>query len=252
MPKRVPLVVDLSALWAGPLCGHLLTQAGARVVKVESTRRPDGARFGPRAFYDLMHAGQEAVAFDFSTAEGRALLARLIAAADIVVEGSRPRALEQLGINVDDALKANPALVWVSLTAYGRHGSSGDRVGFGDDTAAAGGLVARDRLGVPVFVGDAIADPIAGLVAAAGAFAAWAVGGGVLVDVALSGAAAFIADAEPIADADDAEIVGAEGSWRIRSGGAEWPLQRPATRPAATGSASVLGADNAAVLSALT
>ena len=68
-PRRASLagalVVDLSSLWAGPLCGHLLTVAGARTVKVESTGRPDGARRGPAPFYDLLHAGQESVALDF-------------------------------------------------------------------------------------------------------------------------------------------------------------------------------------------
>ena len=57
-PARQPagcLVVDLSSLWAGPLCGDLLAGAGATVVKVESTRRPDGARRGPRQFFDLLN-----------------------------------------------------------------------------------------------------------------------------------------------------------------------------------------------------
>ena len=55
-PEEV-VVVDLSSLWAGPLCTHLLGLTGARVVKVESWRRPDGARSGPEAFFDLLNAG---------------------------------------------------------------------------------------------------------------------------------------------------------------------------------------------------
>jgi hypothetical protein len=75
--KRAPLVVDLSSLWAGPLATHLLHLAGARVVKVESTRRPDGGRRGPAAFFDLLHAGKESVALDFTSPTGRhALFAR--------------------------------------------------------------------------------------------------------------------------------------------------------------------------------
>src|SRR4051812_11975385 len=53
--RRQPVVVDLTSLWAGPLCAHLLGLAGARVIKVESVRRPDGARSGPPAFFDLLH-----------------------------------------------------------------------------------------------------------------------------------------------------------------------------------------------------
>ena len=65
------LVVDLSALWSGPLCAHLLTLAGARVVKVESASRLDGARRGPPAFFDLLHAGQESVVLDLPTERDR-------------------------------------------------------------------------------------------------------------------------------------------------------------------------------------
>src|SRR5690242_20360082 len=62
MGPRVParaasglLVADLSSMWAGPLCGHLLARAGARVVKVESPRRPDGTRGGKRGFFDWIN-----------------------------------------------------------------------------------------------------------------------------------------------------------------------------------------------------
>ena len=60
-----PLVLDLTALWAGPLCCHLLQAQGARVVKVENIHRPDGARRGPARFYDLLNAGKDSVALDF-------------------------------------------------------------------------------------------------------------------------------------------------------------------------------------------
>src|SRR4029453_19173112 len=98
---RPPLVVDLSSLWAGPLCAHLLGLQGARVVKVESTGRPDGARRGPAAFFDLLHGGPRGVARDLRDPAGAACLRRLLAAADVVVEASRPRALRQLGIEAE-------------------------------------------------------------------------------------------------------------------------------------------------------
>ena len=247
LPTKAPLVIDLSALWAGPLCGHLFTRAGARVIKVESTRRPDGARLGPPDFYNRLHAGQESVALDFTTAESRAQLARLIARADVVIEGTRPRALEQLGVDVEAAFRANPALVWVSVTGYGRTGPWRNHVGFGDDAAAAGGLVAWDDAGAPVFVGDALADPVGGLMAAAGAFAALATGGGFLVDVALREAAAWIADAPALGDAERGRVNGEEGAWRLALDGVETPLAPPA-RLAPSGPTVDLGAHTAAVL----
>ncbi|WP_229758465.1 CoA transferase [Peterkaempfera bronchialis] len=183
VPER-PLVADLSSLWAGPLCAHLLGSAGMRIVKVESTRRPDGARRGTPAFYELLHAGHASVAYDFTTEEGRAELRALLARADVVIEASRPRALAQLGIDPYRLAAARPGLTWVSITAYGRTGPWADRPGFGDDVAAAAGLVARDAQG-PVPCGDAIADPLTGLHAAVAALAGVLGGGGLLADVAM-------------------------------------------------------------------
>ena len=178
-------VVDLSSLWAGPTCARLLGRAGARVVKVESTTRPDGARFGNRELYERLHAGQEERAIPFETDAGRAELRRVLADADVVIEGSRPRALARLGIEPDEVVAARPGAVWVSITAYGRTGPWRDRVGFGDDCAAAGGLVTWGADGTPAFVGDAVADPLTGMVAAAVVARAVRDGGGVLLDVAL-------------------------------------------------------------------
>jgi hypothetical protein len=194
--RKAPLVVDLSSLWAGPLCGHLLTRIGCRVIKVESTDRPDGARFGSPAFFRKLHEGQEFLALDLASPDGRARLRDLILSADVVIEGSRPRALLQLGIDRNEIMAQRPSLIWASITAHGR---ADNRVGFGDDAAAAAGLLAWDRVGRPVFVGDAIADPIAGLTAAAGAMEALLRGEGGCVDVSLSGAAAWVAAAAEVA-----------------------------------------------------
>lgn len=190
-PLDGALVVDLSSMWAGPLCARLLGLAGARVVKVESTRRPDGARTGDSSFYDWLHAGHESVAVDFTTPHGRAALAALVRAADVVIEASRPRALAQLGL-APEQLDHRPGRVWISITGYGRR--LPDRVAFGDDAAVAGGLVGRSR-GRPVFCADAIADPLTGLVAALGAATSLRAGGGQLIDVSMRDVAAAFAAA---------------------------------------------------------
>jgi hypothetical protein len=225
-------VADLSSLWAGPLCGHLLAMLGARVVKVESVDRPDGARFGPRAFYDLLHAGQESVALDFGTAEGRAALAGLIDAADVVIEGSRPRAMRQLGIDAEEILARAVDKCWVSITAYGRTGPWANAAGFGDDAALAAGLVAFDpESGTPAPCGDAIADPVTGVNAALVALACCMGGGTWLADLALREqvAATMLETGEP-------GWIGA--------------VAEPAPRRAA-GRAPELGADTARVLAEL-
>jgi crotonobetainyl-CoA:carnitine CoA-transferase CaiB-like acyl-CoA transferase len=194
-PERPPRVVDLSCLWAGPLAAHLLSLSGAHVIKVESTRRPDGARRGPPAFYDLLNAGKESVSVDFDTPEGRRALATLISSADVVIESSRPRALAALGIDAATLVAREPGLVWVSITGYGRREPESARVAFGDDAGAAAGLAMAlaGPSGTPVFCGDAIADPLAGVHAAAAALAAWQTGDGMLIDVALRDVVAFIA-----------------------------------------------------------
>lgn len=187
------LVVDFSALWAGPLCSHLLGLAGARVVKVETPWRPDGARRGNPDFYRLLHAGHESVVLDPNVPGERDALRSLVAAADIVIEASRPRALAGFGLDAD-AFVADGG-TWVSITAHGR---GSNRVGFGDDVAASAGLVGYDR-GTPVFVGDAIADPLTGLTAAALAMSAPSGGGGHLWDVAMSAVvAATLIDSDSV------------------------------------------------------
>ena len=185
-----PLVVDLSAMWAGPLCAHLLGLCGARVVKVEDPNRPDGARQGDRRLFDRLHAGHGAVALDLTDERGRDHLRALLDVADIVVESSRPRALRQLGVDAEDHVGRGTGRTWVSITGYGRHEETGNWIAFGDDAAVAGGLVAGEG-DEPVFCGDAIADPLTGLVAAVGALASQAAGGGHLIDVSMAASAAF-------------------------------------------------------------
>jgi hypothetical protein len=241
---RRPRVLDLSSLWAGPLCSHLLQRCGADVVKLESAQRPDGARQGPAAFFDLMHAGKRCVALDFASERGRLQLSALIAQADIVIEASRPRALRQLGIEAAALVAAHPGMTWISLTGYGRGEPQEQWVAYGDDAGVAGGLsfLMRQVHGAPMFVGDAIADPLAGLHAALAAWAGWRAGGGGLVSIALTDVVRHVVGFEAPSDAE---------GWRARH--RQWAealhpddLQAPGARPAAR-AAAALGADNAAV-----
>ncbi|HWI43234.1 MAG TPA: CoA transferase [Nocardioides sp.] len=179
--RERPLVVDFTSLWAGPLCAHLVAACGADVVKVESTRRLDGARRGPAAFYDLLHAGHQSVTVDFSAPGELAALRSLVEGADLVLEASRPRALQRLGLHADRLV--DHGVSWVSITAYGR---DSDAVGFGDDVAAGAGLVTADR--APC--GDALADPLAGVTAAAHAVEALHSDHAVLVDLSMHHVAA--------------------------------------------------------------
>lgn len=190
--NRRPVVLDLSTLWAGPLCGALLARAGAMVIKVESTSRPDGARFGHGGFFDFLNGGKASVALDFKHPDGISVLRQMLACADIVIESARPRALRQLGVSAESMVAQKPGLTWVSITGHGRRAPMEDWVGFGDDAAAAGGFAHAMHAahGQMMFCGDALADPLTGLHAAAAAYATWRQGGGRLVSLSLSGVAA--------------------------------------------------------------
>jgi crotonobetainyl-CoA:carnitine CoA-transferase CaiB-like acyl-CoA transferase len=233
-PARDPaglLVADLSALWAGPLCGDLLIGAGAKVVKVESTGRPDGARRGPAAFFDLLNGRKRSVALDFRSEQGAGTLREIVQRADVVIEASRPRALAQLGIDAADMLREGGPQVWVSITGYGRTSDAAvDRVAFGDDAAAAGGLVVWHE-NAPMFCADAVADPLTGLTAAGACLEALANGGRWLLDVSMAGVCAGLAGPTLPAPAD-------------------LPVEPPRAR-SVTRAAPELGADTAEVLSEL-
>jgi crotonobetainyl-CoA:carnitine CoA-transferase CaiB-like acyl-CoA transferase len=241
-------VVDLSALWAGPLCAHLLGLAGAQVVKVESGARPDGARAGPPAFFDLLHAGKRSVALDLRGARAREELRRLLRGADVVVESSRPRALEQLGIDAEQLVAETPGLTWLSLTGYGRPAPAGQWIAFGDDAAAAAGLAwacAEPDRG-PRLCADAVADPLAGLHAALAALVAFGAGGGCLLDVALCGVAAQALARVPTRELA-LEVRARGGGWELLAGSTLFSVAPPRARPLA-GRAAPLGAHSAQVL----
>jgi hypothetical protein len=215
-PRRVDglLVVDMSSLWAGPLCGQLLARAGAVVVKVESPSRPDGTRRGEPAFFDWVNAGKLSYAVDFGA--GAEALRRLLDVADIVIEGSRRTALRRRRLGADD-LSGQPGRIWLRINGYR---DQPDRPAFGDDAAVAGGLVDADDDG-PVFRGDAIADPLSGLEAARAVGESLRRGGGEVIDVSMAQVAARYA---------------------ALPAGAAATATRPEAPPA-----SPLGADNAAV-----
>lgn len=178
------LVADLSSMWAGPLCGRLLARAGATVVKVESPRRPDGTRGGNRTFFDWVNAGKLSCCVDFD--EQADELRELLAVADVVIEGSRPAALARRGLG-PELPAPRPGRIWLRISGY-----RDPRPAFGDDAAVAGGLVGASPQGL-VFCGDAIADPLTGLEAAAALADSLDRGGGELIEVAMAGVAATYA-----------------------------------------------------------
>jgi hypothetical protein len=180
-----PLVVNLGALWAGPLAASLLALAGAEVIDVESLSRPDPTRLSSPAFYALLHDGHRRRAVDFTDP---AELRSLLGAADIVIEASRRRALRSLGAGAGAVLADGRARTWLRIAGH----RDPSRVAFGDDAAVAGGLVAWDRH-LPVFAGDAIADPLTGLLGALAIAALHSQSATTVIDIAMADVAAYCA-----------------------------------------------------------
>jgi hypothetical protein len=240
------VVADLSSMWAGPLCARLLGLAGAEIIKVESPDRPDGARFGHGEFFDWLHAGHRSLSADFGTRAGRAALRALLAAADVVIESSRPRALAALGL-APDMIPHPAGQVWLSITGYGR--ALPGRVAFGDDAAVAGGLVGwvAGPSPEPVFCADAVADPLSGACGALAVALSRSAGGGELIDLSMREVAAAFA-ATPDHGPHVVLPGGSVACPRVHREQRVLPPRRPAPRAGAGARAAGLGADTQAVL----
>ena len=181
MPPRGPLtgltILDLSRVLSGPYCTMLLGDMGARVIKVEQPVRGDDTRtWGPpfvgteSAYFLGTNRNKESVTLNFKDTQGRAVLERLVERADVLVENFRPGTLERLGLGYDAVRQRNARLVYCSISGFGQTGPRRQEPGYDAVIQAEGGLmsVTGDADGPPFRLGVAIADLVAGLLAAQG------------------------------------------------------------------------------------
>ena len=174
-------VIDLSTILAGPSATRRLADFGADVIKVERVDEPDGARLlGKRDGedgYHWRHVGRNkrAIQLDLKQEAGRAVLLRLVADADVLVENFRPGALERLGLDPETVLlAANPGLIVLRVTGFGQDGPYADRAGFGTIAEAMSTLahMTGDPDGPPTLPPIALADETAGSLSAFAVLAA--------------------------------------------------------------------------------
>jgi crotonobetainyl-CoA:carnitine CoA-transferase CaiB-like acyl-CoA transferase len=136
-PLADVLVADLTQNVAGPFCAQILGDMGAEVVKIERTGRGDDARaWAPpywgdeSATFMSVNRNKRSLAVDLKSAEGRAIVERLLARADVFVQSLRAGAVEELGLGWERARAINPRLVYCSVTAFGTEGPLRDRPGY--------------------------------------------------------------------------------------------------------------------------
>ena len=168
-------VLDLSRVLAGPFCCMVLADLGADVLKVERPVVGDDTRhWGPpfhgedAAYFFGVNRDRRSLTLDLSQPAGRAVVARLVESADVVVENFLPRHLAALGL---EPLRANGSCVWVSVRGAGGDGPDGDKPGYDVMAQARSGLMSVTGTSEPTKVGVAVADVVTGLYAAVGAVA---------------------------------------------------------------------------------
>ena len=197
-------VVDLTRVVAGPLCAQMLGDLGADVAKVE--RRGDGddlRALGPpfvqgsedSTYFVTLNRNKRSVSVDFSKPEGAAILKRMIARADVLIENFRPGTLDRYGLGWDALREVNPRLVYCSVSGFGQSGPYAGRSGYDFVAQAMAGLmeVTGEADGAPgggpQRVGVPVADMFTGFAAAVSILAALrhrdATGEGQRIDVNL-------------------------------------------------------------------
>ncbi len=171
-------VLDLTRVRAGPTCVRIFADFGADVIKVESPAGfdPNENMSGPRLGYDMqnLHRNKRSLAINLKTAEGKAILMRLVEGADLLVENFRPDVKDRLGLDFETLHRVNPRLILVSISGFGQSGPYRTRAGFDQIAQGMGGMMAVTGLPGqgPVRAGIALADSSAGLNGAVGALVA--------------------------------------------------------------------------------
>lgn len=176
-------VIELAHIMAGPVCGLMLADMGADVVKVEKPTGDDTRRFlppdikGESAAYMMMNRNKRGIALNLKQPDGVAVLKRLLEKADVVIENYRMGTMEKLGLGYE-ALKAiNPGLIYCEISGFGRTGPYADRGGFDLIAQGMSGLMSITGEGPgrpPVKVGAPVSDITAGILGALGVAAAYA------------------------------------------------------------------------------
>jgi len=177
---RAPLhgirVIDLTRVLAGPFCAMSLGDMGAEVIKIEEPGKGDDTRgwppfMGGEATYFLsVNRNKKSLTLNMKAPEGQAILRKLVAKADVVIENFRPGTMERLGFGYGGLRKLNPRLVYCSISGFGESGPEASRPGYDLIVQGESGIMDLTGFadGPPVKVGNSVADLVSGMAAAQG------------------------------------------------------------------------------------
>ncbi len=176
MPLQGTRVLDLSRMLAGPVCTALLADVGAEVIKVEAVGRGDDMRHvapfkdGESALFMLANRGKKSITLDLKSKRGVAVLHRLSAASDVVVENFKPGVAKRLGADYETLRAINPRLVYASISGFGQQGPLAHRPAYDIIAQAMSGLmdITGQPDGPPMRVGESFGDLCAALYGAWG------------------------------------------------------------------------------------
>jgi crotonobetainyl-CoA:carnitine CoA-transferase CaiB-like acyl-CoA transferase len=195
-------VVELAHIMAGPVCGLMLADMGAEVIKVEKPDGDDSRRFlppdinGESAAYMMMNRGKRGIALNLKDPDAVEVLHKLLADADVVIENYRMGTMDRLGLGYEKLRAENPKLIYCEISGFGRTGPYAHRGGFDLIAQGMSGLMSITGEGPgrpPVKPGAPISDITSGIIAAMGVASAYAhalqTGHGQRVDTSLFEAA---------------------------------------------------------------
>ncbi len=177
-------VIELAHIMAGPVCGLMLADMGADVIKVEKHPGGDDSRRflppdieGEAAAFMMMNRNKRGIAVNLKSEDGQAVVRRLLERADVVIENYRRGTMARLGLSYESLAEANPGLIYCEISGFGRTGPYAERGGFDLIAQGMSGLMSVTGEGAgrpPVKVGAPVTDITAGILGAMGVAAAYA------------------------------------------------------------------------------
>ncbi|MDT6938691.1 CaiB/BaiF CoA-transferase family protein [Brucella pseudogrignonensis] len=168
-------VIELARILAGPWVGQTLSDLGANVIKVESPEGDDTRTWGPpfievegeksAAYFHACNRGKQSIIADFRSDEGRELVRKLVADADVVIENFKLGGLDKYGLDYESLKAINPRLIYCSITGFGHTGPYAQRAGYDFMIQGMGGIMdlTGEPDGQPQKIGVAFADIFTGL-----------------------------------------------------------------------------------------